>query len=54
MNILCPGQKGGKGKAKIRGGFSLTTSKGIKPFKRIFRRLDFDYRASYFIGSIPV
>jgi len=28
MNILCPGQKGGKGKAKIRGGFSLTTSKG--------------------------
>jgi len=46
VNIFVRGEKE-KRKAKIRGKFSLTASEGIKPFKRIFRCLDFDYRASF-------
>jgi len=37
--------------AKITGKLSLTASKGIKPFRRIFMPLDFDYRASFFRGG---
>jgi hypothetical protein len=33
--------------AKIWGKFLATISKGIKPFKRIFRCLDFDFRGCF-------
>ena len=32
--------------------YSLTTLKGIKPFRRIFMPLDFDYRASFLLGFL--
>ena len=45
-----PGHEGRRG-AKIGANFRLPFKKGIKPLRRIFRRLDFDYRA-FFEGSV--